>query len=88
MTSSIDDILKESGISKKDTEDALEALQNANTDLKELINKFGDYTANMTDAISALAEAQIGKNNEINRETGDSLKGNGYHYRSCFLCLV
>ena len=60
MTMSIDDILGESGTSKKDVEEALEALQNANADLKEVIDMFGDYAVNMTDAIAALAEAQIG----------------------------
>ena len=61
LTTSIDDILKESGTSKKDVEHALDSLQNANADLKEIIDEFGDYAANMTDVIAALAQAQIGE---------------------------
>ena len=62
ITTSIDDILRESGTSKKEVEDALDSLQNANDDLKEIIDEFGDYATNMTDVITALAQAQIGKN--------------------------
>ena len=61
ITTSIDDILRDSGTSKKEVEDALDSLQNANDDLKEIIDEFGDYAANMTDIISALAQAQIGE---------------------------
>ena len=61
LTTSIDDILKEAGTSKKDVEHALDSLQNANADLKEIIDEFGDYAANMTDVIAALAQAQIGE---------------------------
>ena len=48
-------------MSMNETQAALEALQDANNDLKEAIEVFDEYAANLTDVISALAEAQIGR---------------------------